>query len=200
MIWYGIVTGLNLAYSYHKQEKSISLQEVLHEFKSEQRNYLFLLDVLFRNIDRTLNNHGIISVDERLIVSDFGVSLIIRSVLDGRSYKDGAMTKQLLKEHCVYSDDINDEIVEQFFQFLKAIDVSTLIRMVPDTWLENHSHIGSNDVRERLERSIRDLIYSEDTFKIFLKEVVETNPIDKKKQREKTALNKIKFMTMIDTR
>lgn len=189
--------GINLAYTYHEQNKVVSIQEVLSDLSPIHKQRLFLLDVFFRNIDRTVSNHGFIHVNDTLYISDFGVSLIIRAVMNDKIHNDNIATNQLLKEHCTYTEDISDATIEEFFSDLQRIDFSAIVRNVPEQWIRICSSLHISEAKEVLVMVLMKLVTEKTSFKSFLSQLFVTKRIDEQEQKEKRAHNRKRFEEMM---
>lgn len=190
--------GVNLGYLYYKQDKSLSVQEICDGLSEYHKKYLFLLDVLFRNIDRTSQNHGIIRVNDTLMISDFGVSLIIRSLLDSKTYADSTITKQLLKEHCTYTEDVLDETLEQFCLRIRKIDFYTIVNNIPNIWIKNATSLEPKKTKDILTSLLMRISTEEENLASFLSALKTVEKLNEQEQREKRANNRKKFEVMMN--
>lgn len=190
--------GVNLGYLYYKQDKSLSLQEICDGLSEYHKKYLFLLDVLFRNIDRTSQNHGIIWANDTFMISDFGVSLTIRSVLEGKNYEDKMVTKQLLKRLCFYSDDIDERVYELFFSTLEKVQIDQIVQSMPDEWFKFSLNENPEAEKNNLQKCLINLTSTKNNFKRFVTELKGISKIDEEKEKEQRILNREKFQKIFN--
>lgn len=190
--------GVNLGYLYYKQNKSLSLQEICDGLSEHHKNYLFLLDVLFRNIDRTCQNHGVIKINDTLAISDFGVSLTIRSALEGKNYEDKMVTKQLLKRHSFYSDDIDEKVYELFFSTLEKVRIDQIVQNMPNEWFKFGLNENPDEEKNNLQKCLINLTSTKNNFKIFAEELKSISKIDEEKEKEQRILNREKFQKIFN--
>jgi len=192
--------GINLAYTYYEQSNSVSIQEVLRDLPLIHKQQLFLLDVLFRNIDRTSHNHGIIRVNNSLCISDFGVSLIIRSMMNGKEHIDSTITNQLLKEHCTYTEDITEQSIQDFFECIQKVHFHTIVHNIPEMWIRICSSLELVKAKEVLIELLMKLVSEKNALIEFLSVIYTTERIDEQEQREKKAKNRKRFEEMMGLR
>ncbi len=122
--------GVNIGFEYIDNAEGFDIGEI-SKIDKEQQIYIYLLDLLMLNIDRTTQNHNLLTYESSALISDFDSSLIFNDLINNGNL---SMNKQIL--HCLKSNPFYQKIDESrlktFLNKVNQIDFEKIIFEIPN--------------------------------------------------------------------
>lgn len=128
--------GTNISFTYYEYVNELKLDE-LSPAEKEQFIDLYLLDVLMLNIDRTVQNHNILTIKEgKTLISDFDSCLIFNELLNHSKPSTNKRVLQCLKSHPFYLHSKNCDI-KRFIEKINKVDFKGIVSKIPSELLSD---------------------------------------------------------------
>jgi len=125
--------GLRLAVPCDEEAAELRRGDDLPLFSSTSDD-IFLFDLLVGNLDRTLDNTGILRSKNGLFCRDYSGSLVMRTALDGR---DSSMFQSgVFRRHPCYREGVTANDFRMRVQALADASLAAIAGTVPGAWLE----------------------------------------------------------------
>ena len=130
--------GINIAFEYYEKVNEINLAELSKAEKAKFTD-VYLLDVLMINIDRTIQNHNLISTeDNKILISDFDSSLIFNELLNNTKPSTNISVLQCLRANPFYQplEKIN---LERFIERINHVNFEAIVDKIPNELLNSQN-------------------------------------------------------------
>lgn len=101
----------------------------------EERALLFLIDLLFLNIDRTQENPNILLRNGMYYPIDFSCAMTVRGLIEGVEYKRTAMLPSM-KRHPLYADECDVSVFTSRFSGVQRSDIQSAFEAIPSELAE----------------------------------------------------------------
>jgi hypothetical protein len=123
--------GLGLGVEYLPKVRRFTAEHAA-QFPEQTRRRIYLFDVLFLNIDRSVNNPNLLLSDSSPYCIDFASSLTVKSILDDREVTEAPFIP-LLRHHPFYETSPPADSLDLT---TAADNLEDILASIPDEWLD----------------------------------------------------------------
>ncbi len=140
--------GYNLAIDYIEGASEWKYEDGW-KGSDKERSLLFLVDLLFLNIDRTQENPNILIRDGVYYPIDFSCAMSVRGLVEGVEYKRTAMLASL-KRHPLYFDECDTAEFVSRMAVVQRQDIESALADIPQELVERAGLVHVNDIADRI--------------------------------------------------
>jgi len=131
--------GTNIGFSYLKEAKDVRKEE-LASLEEEQRNEIFLFDLMMINIDRTPSNINLMQVEEKLLSVDYESSLLLQELIENKKYLEDERILKCFRQNPLYQE-MKEETIDRFIEKVKGLSVEEILAEIPLVLLSREERI-----------------------------------------------------------
>ncbi len=124
--------GINSATRFLPEAKPFNLDVNL--LNQEERDLIFLTDLLLMNIDRTAKNPNILCSGGSVYCYDYSMSMAVRNFF-GNTRGNEQNLLPLMKRHLFWRKDINPENFISRMKSVRSYEIQNIIEVIPIEWL-----------------------------------------------------------------
>lgn len=122
--------GINIGFEYIDNAELFDINHI-SQIDKEQQIDIFLLDLLMVNIDRTTQNHNLLSNETGVLITDYDSSLIFNDLFKNVNLTENKQVLQCLKTNPFYQK-IKDSQLKTFITKINQIDFEEIIYEIPN--------------------------------------------------------------------
>ncbi len=125
--------GINIGFSFKENISEISA-EALKIVHPEELYEIFLLDLVFLNVDRTPSNLNLIRYDGEIYSLDYESSLLIHEILENKDFSSNQRILQSFRNNPLYQE-MDRKIIQAFLDKLSNISFPNILSDIPESIL-----------------------------------------------------------------
>jgi hypothetical protein len=121
--------GTNIGFPYLKEAKDVR-KEDLESLEEEQRNEIFLFDLMMINIDRTPSNINLMDLEGKLLSVDYESSLLVQELIENKKYLEDERILKCFRHNPLYQE-MSEETIDRFIEKVKDLSVERILAEIP---------------------------------------------------------------------
>ncbi len=141
--------GINFGTKYVEAAAVYHEHSANHKIDYALKNHIFLYDLFLLNMDRNSENPNIIFNQKGWWCLDYASALAIRSAIDGKSYEQLAILREM-KRHLFYRHDIDPYYFIGKFKEIADASISEMIGELPAEWVARLNAAKESEEMKRI--------------------------------------------------
>jgi len=121
--------GRNIGFKYLEGAKDVSKDD-LENLTEQERNEIFLFDLLMINIDRTADNLNLMCVNDKIYSVDYESSLLLPELLGNKRYLEDERILKCFRQNPLYLE-ISEKAIDEFILKVENLSIEQVLLEIP---------------------------------------------------------------------